>query len=82
MSVKHLVVGWTRRVMASVCTDFLCPLVWWLLMCLFVQHNMRWRQLSFGFSGHRLHNWEISCLRMCVYGSFVCIYHIWICLLK
>lgn len=51
-------------------------------MCLFVQHNMRWRQLSFGFSGHRLHNWEISCLRMCVYGSFVCIYHIWICLLK
>ena len=39
MIVKHLVMGWTRRVMASACTDFLCRLVWRLLMCLFVQHN-------------------------------------------
>lgn len=34
MIVKHLIVGWTRRVMASAYTDFLCHLVWRLMMCL------------------------------------------------
>jgi len=54
-------------VLASACTALLCRLVRRLFMCLFVQHDSKWRQLSFSFNGHRLHSGEISCLRICFF---------------
>lgn len=54
ISAKHLVVKWTRRVLANVFTTLLCRLVRRLFICLFVQHDSRCRQ-SFCVSGHRLH---------------------------
>ena len=33
-------------------------------MCLFLQHNNKWRHVSYHFSGHRLHRGEMSCLKM------------------
>ena len=41
MSVKHLVRGLVRRLLASMCTIFLCLLVWRLFMCFFVQPDNR-----------------------------------------
>jgi hypothetical protein len=58
-SVKHLVVACAIRVLAKVRTALLCQLPQRLLMCLFVQHAWKWRQLLFCS-----HNGDISCLRM------------------
>ena len=32
-------------------------------MCLYVQHDRRWRQVPFSFSEQRLHSMEMFCLR-------------------
>jgi hypothetical protein len=62
--LKHLVVGWARRVLARARVALLCWLVHRLYMCLFVQHDGRCRQLLFCLRGYKLHNGEMSCLRM------------------
>lgn len=52
-SVKHMVVGWARRVSANTCLALLCLLDLWLFMCCFVQHNSKWWQMSFVGDGIR-----------------------------
>ena len=37
-----------------------------LFMCLFVQHDSRWKHVSFWRDVHRLHVGDMSCLRTCV----------------
>lgn len=40
-------------------------------MCWFVQHDRRWRHVSFSWNGQRLHSGEMFCLRTCFFhGSF------------
>lgn len=56
MNVNHLLVWCVRRVFANA---LLCQLVRRLLMCLFVQHDRRWRRLLFCFGGYRLHDGRI-----------------------
>lgn len=34
-------------------------------MCLYVQHDRRWRHVSFSFSGQRLQIGDMSCLKAC-----------------
>lgn len=46
INVKHLVVGWARSVSTSMCATLLCLLVLKLFICLFVQHESRWRHVS------------------------------------
>jgi hypothetical protein len=45
--VNKRVVGWAISVFASVCTTLLCQFILELVMCLLVQHDSRWRHVSF-----------------------------------
>lgn len=47
MSVRNRVVGWGKRVLASVCIALQRLSILRLLMCLFVQHESRLRHVSF-----------------------------------
>ena len=58
ISVKHMVVGWVRRVSTSM-HCLLCLLVLGLLICLLMQHESRWRQVSFRLRGQRLNSSEM-----------------------
>ena len=62
--VKQRVVGWASSVFASACIALLCWFVLRLFMCLLVQHDSRWRHVSFWWDVHRLHVGDMSCLRM------------------
>lgn len=67
ISVKHLVVGISSNLLASRCIVLLCQSVLRLIMCLFVQHDRKWRHLSLCCDVHRLHKGDMSCLRMYYY---------------
>jgi hypothetical protein len=45
-------------------------------MCLFVQHDSKWRHVSFWRDVHRLHVGDMSCLRICYLCSSIDIFHI------
>ena len=45
--VKQRVVGWASSVFANVCIALLCQFVLRLFMWLLVQHDSRWRHVSF-----------------------------------
>ena len=62
--VEQSVGGWASSVFASACTTLLCQFVLRLFMFLFVQHDSRWRHVSFWWDLHRLHVGDMSCLRM------------------
>ena len=49
----------------STCIALLCLLGLRLFRCLFVQHESRWRHVSFCLREHKLHNVEMSCLKAC-----------------
>lgn len=53
--------------LANACVTSLCQLVHRSFMCLFLQHESKWRHVSFWFwhDGHRLHKGDMSCLRKC-----------------
>ena len=53
---------------ASVRTTLLWRFVLRLFMCLLMQHNSRWRDVSFWWDVHRLNVGNMSCLRMCFFG--------------
>ena len=51
--------------LANACATSLCRFVSRLFMCLFLQHERKWRHVSFWHDGHGLHRGHMSCLRMC-----------------
>ena len=53
--LKHWVVGWANNVFASVCISLMCRFVLRLFICSFVQHNNKWRHVSFGRDVHRFY---------------------------
>lgn len=56
---------WASRVLAIACNALLWWLVHRLLMCLFVQHESRWRHVSFWRDVQRLLRGDVSGLRTC-----------------
>jgi hypothetical protein len=48
------------------CIALLRWFVFRLFMCLLVQHDSKWRHVSFWWDVHRLQVGDMSCLRMCV----------------
>ena len=68
---------------ASAYNTLLCRLVLRLFMCLSVQHDSRWRHVSFWRDMHMLHVGNTSCLKMWFFfflnynfGSSLGIFHI------
>lgn len=41
--MKQSMTGWTNSMVANACVEFLYQLFLRLLMCLFVQHDSRWK---------------------------------------
>ena len=68
--VKHQVAGWASNVFASACTTLLCWFILRLFMCLFVQHDNRWRHVSFCRDVHRLHVGNMFCLTLTYHDQF------------
>jgi hypothetical protein len=67
IGVKHLVVGISSNLLVSACIALLCQLDPRLITCLFVQHDRKWRHLSFCCDVHRLHKGDMSCSRRYYY---------------
>jgi hypothetical protein len=61
IKVKQWVVGWTRSVFASACIALLRWFVLRFYMCLLMQHDSRWRNVSFWWDVQRLHVGNMSC---------------------
>ena len=51
--------------LANACATSLCRFVSRLFMCLFLQHERKWRHVSFWHDGHGLHRGHMSYLRKC-----------------
>ena len=68
MSLKYQVVWCTMKALASECVALLCWFIWKLYMWHFLQHDRRWRHMSFSRRFHRLQSEEMSCLDL--YNSF------------
>ena len=47
--MKQYFVRWANSVWDNACAALFCMLVFRLFMCLILQHDNRWRQLSFGY---------------------------------
>lgn len=68
MSVKQHVVGFAHTLLGSACISSLWRLVWRLSnMCLLLQHERMWRELSICLSGQKLQSCEMSCSRTCFF---------------
>ena len=52
---KRRVMGWASNVFTSVCVALLCWFDLRLLVCVLVQHNSKWRHVSFWWDVQRLH---------------------------
>jgi hypothetical protein len=62
--VKQQVVGWASSAFVGACIALLCLFVLRLFMCSLMQHDCRWRHVSFWWDVHRLCLGNMSCLRM------------------
>ena len=74
IKVKQWVVGWASIVFVSACIALLCRFVLRLFMFLLMQHDSRWRHVSFWWDVHKLHVEGLSYLR--IFGSSLSIFHI------
>ena len=63
--LKHRVVGWANTVFASACISLICQFVLRFFICSSVQHNSKWRHVSFGMDVLRLYVVDMSYLRIC-----------------
>ena len=68
--------GCANSVLASVCIALLCRFVFRLFMCLLMQHDNRWRHVSFLWDVRKVHVGDMFCLRMCYFGSSLRIFQI------
>ena len=70
IKVKQWVVGCASHVFASACTALLYRFVFRLFICLVVDHDSRWRHVSFWWDVHRSYIRDISCLKRCSFCQF------------
>jgi hypothetical protein len=75
--VKQFVVGMAFSVLASTCIALLCCLVLRLFMCLFVQHDSKWRDVSICCDVHRLYKGRYVLLKD-FFLSFFLSFCVWV----
>ena len=69
--VKQQVVVWASSVFASAWTTTLCWFVLRLFMCVLMQHDSRWRHVSFWWDVHHVGDMAYLSLRVCVICAWV-----------